>query len=31
MCLADLVKSNAVDIEEARSKATNKDSFMKAS
>ncbi len=31
MCLADLVKSNAVDIEEARSKATNKDSFMRGS
>lgn len=31
MCLADLVKNNLVDIEEARSKATNKDSFMKGS
>jgi len=29
MCLADLVKSNSVDVEEARSKATNKDGFMK--
>lgn len=29
MCLADLVKNNLVDIEEARSKATNKDSFMR--